>query len=146
VTGSFWWDVAVGVAAGLVLAWVALIVALAILRPPAGLLREAVRILPDVLRLIRRLAADKTLPSGVRTWLWLLLVYLALPFDLIPDFIPVLGYADDAIIVTAVLRTVVRRAGIDAVQGHWPGSHDGFAALCRLTGLNESKQEQPEVE
>jgi hypothetical protein len=91
VTGSFWWDVAVGIAAALILAWVALIVVLAILRPPSGLLREAVRILPDVPRLIRRLAADKTLPSGVRTRLWLLLAYLAMPFDLIPDFIPVLG-------------------------------------------------------
>ena len=140
MTGSFWWDVAVGVAAALILAWVALIVALAILRPPGGLLREAVRILPDVLRLVRRLAADTTLPSGVRFRLWLLLAYLALPFDLIPDFIPVLGYADDAIIVTAVLRSVVRRAGIVAVRDHWPGSDDGFAALCRLAGLNGSRR------
>ena len=140
MTGSFWWDVAVGVAAALILAWVALIAALAILRPPGGLLREAVRILPDVLRLVRRLAADTTLPSGVRFRLWLLLAYLALPFDLIPDFIPVLGYADDAIIVTAVLRSVVRRAGIVAVRDHWPGSDDGFAALCRLAGLNGSRR------
>jgi uncharacterized membrane protein YkvA (DUF1232 family) len=139
VIGSFWWDVAIGIAVALIVAWVALIISLMIIRPPGGLLREAVRILPDVLRLIRRLAADKTLPSGVRIRLWLLLAYLALPFDLIPDFIPVLGYADDAIIVTAVLRSVVRRAGIGAVRGHWPGTDDGFAALCRLTGLNESR-------
>ena len=72
---------------------------LAILRPPGGLLREALRILPDALRLIRRLAADNTLPGGVRVRLALLLAYLAIPFDVIPDFIPVLGYADDAIIV-----------------------------------------------
>ena len=137
----FWLDVAVGMTVAIILAWVVLIVALAILRPPAGLLREAVRILPDVLRVIRRLAADQTLPSGVRTRLWLLLSYLALPFDLIPDFIPVLGHADDAIIVTAVLRSVVRRAGIAAVREDWPGTDDGFAALCRLTGLNESRRD-----
>jgi uncharacterized membrane protein YkvA (DUF1232 family) len=94
-----------------------------------------VRILPDALRLIRRLAADRTLPRGVRIRLALLLAYLAIPIDLIPDFIPVLGYADDAIIVTAVLRGVVRRAGIDAVRANWPGSDDGLAALIRLTGL-----------
>jgi uncharacterized membrane protein YkvA (DUF1232 family) len=88
-----------------------------------------------VLRLVRRLAADRTLPSGVRVRLWLLLVYLAVPFDLIPDFIPVLGYADDAIIVVAVLRGVVRRAGLEAVQAHWPGTEDGFAAVTRLAGL-----------
>ena len=141
MTWTFWPAFAASMAAALILAWVALIVALAIMRPPGGLLREAVRILPDVLRLIRRLAADKTLPSGVRIRLWLLLAYLALPFDLIPDFIPVLGYADDAIIVTAVLRSTVRRAGIVAVQGHWPGSDEGLAALSRLAGLNELRRE-----
>src|SRR5262245_10723562 len=105
------------------------------LRPPGGLLREAVRILPDLLRLVYRLAADKTLPVGVRLRLGLLLAYLAIPFDVIPDFIPVLGHADDAIIVTVVLRMVVRRTGLDAVRAHWPGTEDGFTALRRLTGL-----------
>jgi hypothetical protein len=57
------------------------------------------------------------------------------PLDLVPDFIPVLGYADDAIIVAAVLRWVVRRAGVEAVRRQWPGTDDGFAVLCRLTGL-----------
>lgn len=136
MTGSFWWDLLIGVAAAAVLAWLVLILVLAILRPRAGLLKEAVRLLPDVLRLVRRLAVDKSLPRGVRVRLALLLVYLASPIDLIPDFIPVLGFADDAIIVTAVLRGVVRRAGLDTVRSNWPGTDDGFAALTRLTGLN----------
>ncbi|MGW6447359.1 YkvA family protein [Lentzea sp. NPDC055074] len=135
MTGSFWWDLLIGVAAALLLTWVVLLVALAVVRPRGGLLREALRLLPDVLRLVRRLAADRSLPRGTRVRLWLLMAYLALPIDLIPDFIPVLGYADDAIIVTAVLRSVVRRAGIDAVRAHWPGTDDGFAAVVRLTGL-----------
>jgi uncharacterized membrane protein YkvA (DUF1232 family) len=138
VTGSFWIDLAIGVAAALLLAWAALVIALVIARPDGGLLREALRILPDLLRLIRRLAGDKSLPRGIRVRLMLLLVYLAIPFDPIPDFIPVLGYADDAIIVTAVLRSVVRRAGLDSVRAHWPGSDDGFAALTRLAGLAKS--------
>ncbi|MEV6238363.1 DUF1232 domain-containing protein [Lentzea sp. NPDC051838] len=136
MTGSFWWDLLIGLAAALLLAWAALIVALLVVRPRGGLLREALRLLPDVLRLVRRLAADRSLPRGVRIRLGLLMVYLALPIDLIPDFIPVLGYADDAIIVTAVLRGVVRRAGLDAVRAHWPGTDDGFAAVVRLTGLD----------
>ncbi|MEV5717722.1 DUF1232 domain-containing protein [Amycolatopsis mediterranei] len=135
MTGSFWWDLLIGVAVALLLAWAALLVALVLVRPRGGLLREALRLLPDVLRLIRRLAADKTLPRGVRIRLGLLLAYLALPIDLVPDFIPVLGYADDAIIVSAVLRSVVRRAGLEAVRAHWPGTEDGFAALTRLTGI-----------
>ena len=142
MTGSFWWDLIIGVAVALVLSWLALVIALIVVRPRAGLLREAIRILPDVLRLIRRLAADKSQPRGVRIRLALLLAYLAMPFDLIPDFVPVLGYADDAIIVTAVLRSVVRRAGMDAARAHWPGSDDGFAALSRLTGLNGSTRSE----
>lgn len=74
---------------------------------------------------VRRLAADKALPRGIRIRLWLLMLYLAIPIDVIPDFIPVLGYADDAIIVTAVLRAVVRRAGLDAVRAHWPAPTTG---------------------
>ena len=140
MTGSFWWDLAIGVGSALVLAWLALVITLVIARPRGGLLREAMRILPDALRLIRRLAADKTLPVGIRVRLVLLLVYLAIPFDPIPDFIPVLGYADDAIIVAAVLRSVVRRAGLDAVRAHWPGSDDGFIALTRLAGLARSAE------
>jgi uncharacterized membrane protein YkvA (DUF1232 family) len=136
VTGSFWWDLALGVAVALLLAWIILVIVLIAVRPRGGLLRQALRLLPDVLGLLRRLAADKTLPRGVRVHLGLLLAYLALPIDLIPDFIPVLGYADDAIIVTAVLRSVVRRAGLDAVRAHWPGTDDGFTALTRLTGLH----------
>jgi uncharacterized membrane protein YkvA (DUF1232 family) len=136
MTGSFWWDLALSVAAGLVATWAALVIVLIIVRPRGGLLREALRLLPDVFRLVRRLAGDRALPRGVRVRLWLLLAYLAIPIDLVPDFIPVLGYADDAIIITAVLRGVVRRAGLDAVRSHWPGTEDGFAVLAGLTGLD----------
>jgi uncharacterized membrane protein YkvA (DUF1232 family) len=140
MTDSFWWDLLIGIGASLLLAWLGLVVVLLIARPRRGLLREAMRVLPDVLRLIRRLAADKALPRGVRIRLWLLMAYLAFPIDPIPDFIPVLGYADDAIVVTAVLRSVVRRAGIDAVRAHWPGTDDGFSAVVRLTGLDRTTQ------
>ncbi|MEU6716754.1 DUF1232 domain-containing protein [Nonomuraea sp. NPDC046802] len=135
MTGSWGWDLLIGIVVALLVAWAALIATLALVRPRKGLLREALRLLPDVLRLVRRLAADPELPRGVRVRLGLLLAYLAFPIDLVPDFIPVLGYADDAIIVTAVLRSVVRRAGLEAVRRHWPGTEDGFVALCRLTGL-----------
>lgn len=133
-----WWDILITIGVGLVAAWLALLIALLLIRPKGGLLAEAVRLLPDLLRLLKRLTVDKTLPRGVRVRLALLMVYLASPIDLIPDFLPVIGYADDAIIVAFVLRGVVRRAGIDAVRAHWPGTDDGFAALSRLTGLNRA--------
>ena len=138
MTGSFWWDLGIGLVATVALVWLALVLVLLRVRPEGGLLREALRLLPDVLRLVRRLAADKTLPRGVRVRVALLLAYLAMPFDLVPDFIPVLGYAEDAIIATAVLRSVIRRAGIDAVRAHWPGTDDGFAVVVRLTGVDRT--------
>jgi uncharacterized membrane protein YkvA (DUF1232 family) len=143
VWGSWWIDLLLGVVAGLVLAWLVMFVALVIARPRGRLLREALRVLPDLLRLLPRLAADRSLPRGQRIGLVLLLAYLAFPFDLVPDFIPVLGYADDAIIVAAVLRWVVRHAGIDVVRRHWPGTEDGFAALCRITGLTSPDSGEP---
>ncbi|MFD8562532.1 YkvA family protein [Streptosporangium canum] len=137
------WDVLIGVGVAVAASWIVLLIALVVVRPKGPLLTEALRILPDLLRLLRRLAADRTLPRGVRIRLGLLLAYLAFPIDLIPDFIPILGYADDAIVVTFVLRGVVRRAGLEAVRRHWPGSADGFTALCRLTGLRDaSAQDQ----
>jgi uncharacterized membrane protein YkvA (DUF1232 family) len=119
----------------LLLAWLVLIVGLVVARPTGDLLQQALRLLPDLLRLLRRLAGDRSLPRGVRVRLWLLLAYLAVPIDVIPDFLPVLGYADDAIIVTAVLRSVVRRAGLAALHRHWPGTDDGLAVVIRLCGL-----------
>lgn len=132
------WRILAAAAIGLLLSWSALVVVLLRVRPKGSLLREALRLLPDTLRLLRRLSGDDTLPRGVRIRLWLLLAYLALPFDLIPDFIPILGYADDAIIVCWVLRAVVRRAGADAIRRHWPGSDDGLAALWRVAGISSA--------
>ena len=77
-------------------------------------------------------------PATPRPAKWAALAVLAYaisPIDLVPDFIPVLGYADDAIVVAWVLRSVVRRVGTDAVRARWPGTDDGFAALRRLTGI-----------
>jgi uncharacterized membrane protein YkvA (DUF1232 family) len=129
----------VGIGLALLLAWVALVSAMVVARPKGQLLTEALRLLPDVLRLLRRLAADRSLPGGVRVRLWLLLGYLAIPVDLVPDFVPVLGYADDAIIVTWMLRSVVRRAGPHALRRHWPGSQDGLDALWRLCRLGSAQ-------
>lgn len=127
--------VAIGVVGALALAWLALVVYLVVRTPEEGAAREAVRVLPDTVRLLRRIAGDRALPQGVRIRLWLLLGYLAFPLDLVPDFLPVIGYADDVVIVAAALRSVVRRAGRDAVRLHWPGSEEGLAVLWRVAGL-----------
>jgi len=130
-----WWSMAVGLAGGLLLLWAGLLVALWVGRPDDLGVRDALRLLPDVIHLLRRLASDSTLPRGVRLRLWLLLAYLAMPFDLVPDFIPVIGYADDVVIVAAGLRAVVRHAGMGALERHWRGTPEGLAAVCRVAGL-----------
>lgn len=119
---------------GLLLAWVSLVAALWWARPADISVREALRLLPDTGRLLARLARDPAVPRGVRIRLWLAIGYVALPLDLVPDVLPVVGYADDVVVVAWVLRSVVRRAGTDAVRRHWPGTPAGLEALLRLTG------------
>ena len=132
------WGVLVAAVGGIVLLWLALVAALYLAgrrrSDPAGL-REALRLLPDVLRLLRRLAADPEMPRGVRLRLVGVAVYVAFPLDLVPDFIPVAGYADDVIVVALVLRSVARRAGVEAVDRHWPGTPEGLRILKQVTGL-----------
>ncbi|SDF65288.1 Uncharacterized membrane protein YkvA, DUF1232 family [Blastococcus fimeti] len=125
---------AVAVAVGCLLAlWLLLVLLLWRSRSLAPL--EALRLLPDLVRLVRRLAADRSLPRGVRVRLWLLLGYLLSPVDLVPDVVPVIGYADDVVVVAWTLRSVVRSAGADALVRHWPGSPEGLALVRRLAAL-----------
>jgi uncharacterized membrane protein YkvA (DUF1232 family) len=128
-------SVLIAVAAALLIAWVGLVVMLLAFRPKGSVLKEAFRILPDTVRLLRRIAADRTVPRRVRIRIYALLAYLAFPIDLIPDFLPVVGYADDAVIVAAVLRSVTRRAGADTIRRHWVGTDEGLVALSRIAGL-----------
>jgi uncharacterized membrane protein YkvA (DUF1232 family) len=130
-----WWQIPLGVTGGLLLLWVVLVAVLWRTRPDQTRLGEGLRLLPDQVRLLRRLAADPQTPRGVRIGLVLLLAYLLSPIDLIPDFVPVLGYADDAIIVAIALRWVTRRAGVQALERHWPGTPDGLATIQRVAGL-----------
>ena len=135
MNADVWWQTLLSLMAGLVLVYLALLGLLwryARRHPDTVSMRDALRLLPDVARLIRRLAADKAVPLGVRVRLVLLLVYLASPIDLVPDFIPVVGYADDALLVAVVLRSVIRRAGPDAIQRHWPGTPEGLQIIQRL--------------
>ena len=134
-----WVQVVVGLVAGLAVVYAVLLLLLwryARRHPETVSLRDALRLLPDLVRLLRRLVADGTLPTGVRVRVALLVAYLAMPFDLVPDVVPVIGYADDAVVVALVLRSVVRRAGPEALHRHWPGTPEGLTLLMRLAGLH----------
>jgi uncharacterized membrane protein YkvA (DUF1232 family) len=138
-----WWRLLLAVGGGLLLLWLVLLALLWWARPQELGAREALRLLPDLVRLVRRLAADRSLPRGVRVRLWLLLGYLLMPLDLVPDFVPVLGYADDVVVVAWALRSVVRRAGAEALARHWPGNEAGLAVVIRLAGLRAGRTGAP---
>ncbi len=131
-----WWQTVLGVVGGLMLLWAVVVVLLWRARLDQHRLSEALRLAPDLLRLLRRLAEDTTLPRGVRVRIGLLLAYLLNPIDLVPDFVPILGYADDAIVTVVALRFAIRRAGPDALTRHWPGSRHGLSAVHLLAGLS----------
>jgi uncharacterized membrane protein YkvA (DUF1232 family) len=90
------------------------------------------RFIPDCLVLFRRLLADGRVPRVRKLSLVLMLGYLALPIDLIPDFIPVAGQLDDAILVALTLRFVLHGSGRELVDEHWPGPPEGLTAIQRF--------------
>ena len=91
-------------------------------------------LIPDCLVLFKRLIGDPRVPRARKVLLGAMLGYLAMPFDLVPDFIPVAGQLDDAIVVAVVLRAVLRGAGDAPVREHWPGPDSSLRLILRLAG------------
>ena len=87
---------------------------------------------PDCVVLVRRLLADPRTPWPRRIGFGLLLVYLLSPIDLVPDFVPVAGQIDDAIVLALALRHLVSAAGPEAVSAHWPGDERSREVVLRL--------------
>ena len=127
-----WWEPFAVIAGSLAAVWLVLVIVVTIARPDRATLRETARLLPDSLRLLRRLTTDRTIRLRTRLLVWALIAYLVSPIDLIPDFIPVIGYADDVVIASLVLRQIVKGSGTAKLEEHWPGSPDGLAQLLRL--------------
>ena len=121
-----------GILIGLVAVWIAILILLWVFRPRDVPLREALRIVPDLLRLVRSLIADRNAPLGVRLALVFLLAWLVNPIDLIPEFVPILGPLDDVVVAVLVLRYVRRRLGEEELRRRWPGTDAGFALLTSV--------------
>jgi uncharacterized membrane protein YkvA (DUF1232 family) len=96
---------------------------------------QLARAIPDLVALTRGLLGDPRVPLGSKVLLGGALVWLLSPIDLVPEFIPVLGPLDDAIVVGLVLRHLVRRAGPEVVQEHWRGDPRVLRTALRLAGL-----------
>ena len=123
-----------GIVLALVALWIALLLVFWLLRPRDVGVRELVRVIPDVVRLLRRLVADGEVPLDVRLVLLGLVVWIISPIDLIPEFIPGLGPLDDVVVAIVAMRYVRRRIGLDGIRSRWSGSSDGFRLLVRVIG------------
>ncbi|WP_372698832.1 YkvA family protein [Arthrobacter sp. JSM 101049] len=143
------WTEALGGAIGaLALAYlVALVAMLAYARRHPGVLglRDTLRFVPDLLVLLKRILGDRATGLTPRILVVVLLLYLVCPIDLVPDFIPVIGYADDVLVVAWILRLVVRSAGPAPLRRHWPGNDAGLSAIERLAGLPGRPPESAEA-
>ena len=96
-------------------------------RPSA---RDLARFIPDCIVLVSRLLRDPRVPRRHKLLLGALVGYLALPFDIVPDFIPVAGYLDDVLLVVLTLRAVLRGTGGELLREHWPGPESSLALLA----------------
>lgn len=123
-----------GVLATLVVVWLALLGLFWVLRPKDVPVREIVRVVPDVLRLLRALIGDRAVPLDVRVVLVGLVAWILSPIDLIPEFVPGLGPLDDMIVAVVAMRYVRRRIGADGIRARWAGSDDGLRLLLRVIG------------
>jgi uncharacterized membrane protein YkvA (DUF1232 family) len=130
------WEPLVAFLISLLGLWLLIVGVLWIFRPRDTSLGELVRVVPDVARLVRDLLRDRNVPLPARVALAVLLAWILNPIDLIPEFIPVLGPLDDAVVAVLVLRFVRRRIGDPEMRAHWRGTPEGYLLLTRLLGTS----------
>jgi len=130
------WALLLGLAVVIVYA---LFVGALVLAGRRGDARAVAGFVPDCIVLCRRLLSDARMPRRYRAVVIGLLGYLALPFDVVPDFIPVAGQLDDAIVVVLALRVILRGAGVELVEQHWPGPASSLALILRFAGRSSTR-------
>jgi uncharacterized membrane protein YkvA (DUF1232 family) len=96
---------------------------------------QLVKALPDLVRLIARLVRDPTLPRAAKVALAAAMVYLASPIDLIPDFVPVLGYLDDLLLASLVIDGILNWVDRRLILKYWPGSPESLDRLARAARM-----------
>jgi len=115
----------------LVAIWIVVAVILVIVGR-AVLARELALVLPNLIRLFAGLLRDGRVPLRAKIVLALATLWLASPIDLIPDFIPIAGQFDDAIVAALALRFILRTTDSAVVRQHWRGDPATLARLVRI--------------
>ena len=135
-----WWEWLV-ISLGIFLAIYAAFIAWLVLRGRREDARAFATFIPDCIVLVTRLARDPRVPRRRKFLLFAVVAYLSLPFDLVPDFIPVAGQLDDAIIVALVLRQFIRAGGEPMMRELWPGPERSLALILRLARPRRTHRE-----
>ena len=136
-----WLKLIVIAAAVMVGLWGLLVVLAA--RLPAGLLKDLAGFLPACLTLARRLRADPRVPFKAKAAVVLAGLWVLSPFDLLPEFLPVIGPLDDVVVVALALRYAARRVPPDVLLEAWPGEP---RLLERLIGAPATQPAEPEAQ
>jgi uncharacterized membrane protein YkvA (DUF1232 family) len=100
--------------------------------------------IPDCMVMVGRLARDRRVSRGRRALLFLVLAYLAFPIDFVPDFLPVAGQLDDAVLLALALRLLVRGGGVEIVREAWPGPEASLTLVLRAAGLHGNGAASPD--
>ncbi len=135
-----WWEWLL-ISLGAIVAIYAVLLAWLVIRGRSDDARAFATFIPDCIVLVTRLARDPRVPRRRKLLLVALVAYLGLPFDLVPDFIPVAGQLDDAIIVAFVLRHFVRAGGEPMIRELWPGPEPSLALILRLARPRRAQRE-----
>ena len=110
--------------------------------PPGGesiqarqLVKDAVFMLPNLVKLVGRLLRDPRVSRRSKVALGLAAAYVVSPIDLVPEFIPVIGWADDVIFVLYAIDSLIERAGPEIVEEHWDGPGDLLGLIREVMGV-----------
>lgn len=105
---------------------------------PRRLFADTALLLPNLVKLVSRLLRDPRVPRRAKIALGIASVYAASPVDLIPDFVPVIGWADDVLVVMFAIDSLIERAGPEIVTEHWDGPGDILAVVREVVGVSRS--------
>ncbi|HSK06641.1 MAG TPA: YkvA family protein [Acidimicrobiia bacterium] len=110
--------------------------------PPDGesvqarqLFKDAALMLPNLVKLVGRLLKDPRVPRRSKVALGLAAAYVASPIDLVPDVIPVIGWADDVVFMMLAIDSLIERAGPEIVEEHWDGPGDLLGLIREVMGV-----------
>jgi uncharacterized membrane protein YkvA (DUF1232 family) len=103
-----------------------------------GTLMEAALVLPNLVKLVARLVRDQRVPVRAKVALAAAAAYVVSPIDLVPEFIPVIGWADDILIIMFALDTLIQKSGHELVVEHWDGPQDILSLVTEVVSLSRN--------